>query len=72
MLTFTNTDALSVVAGNVGAGVLAGTYDFQPFPDLEKAVSDDVEWLKSHSALVGKTISGWVYEVETGRTKQIV
>lgn len=46
--------------------------DFQPFPDLEKAVQDDVAWLKSHSALLGKTISGWVYEVETGRTKHVV
>ncbi|KAM3418688.1 Carbonic anhydrase [Cercospora zeina] len=72
MLTFTNTDALSLVAKNVGAGVLAGTYDFQPFADLEKAVRDDVEWLKGHSALLGKTVSGWVYEVETGKTKQVV
>ena len=72
MLTFTNTDALSVVANNVGTGILASTFDFQPFPDLEKAVKDDVEWLKGHSALVGKTVSGWVYEVETGKTKQVV
>jgi len=73
MLTFGNADALKAVAGNVGAGVLASTYDFQPFPDLEQAVKDDVEWLKNHSALPQPvTISGWVYEVETGKAKQIV
>lgn len=60
------------MAQNVGTGLLASTYDFQPFSDLEQAVKDDVEWLKSHSALVGKTVSGWVYEVETGKVKHVV
>jgi len=73
MLTFTNTDALKVVAGNVGAGVLASTFDFQPFPDLEKGVKDDVEWLRSHSALVkGVEVSGWVYDVRTGKTSKVI
>lgn len=72
MLTFTNTDALSVVAQNSGTGVLQSTFDFQPFADLEKGVKDDVEWLKGHGALIGKTITGWVYEVETGKARQIV
>lgn len=72
MLTFTNADALGVVAKNVGTGVLASTFDFQPFPDLEQGVKDDVNWLKSNSALVGREISGWIYEVETGKTKQVV
>lgn len=73
MLTFANSDALKVVAQNVGTGVLASTYDFQPFADLEKAVRDDVEWLQSHSALIKDTaFSGWVYEVETGKAKRIV
>ncbi|KAK4506395.1 hypothetical protein PRZ48_000125 [Zasmidium cellare] len=72
MLTFTNTDALSVVAQNAGVGVLQSTYDFQPFPDLEQAVKDDVAWLNGNAALIGKTISGWVYEVETGKTRRVV
>lgn len=73
MLTFQNSDALKAVAANVGTGVLASTYDFQPFGNLEQAVRDDVEWLRSHSALPQPvTISGWVYEVETGRTRQVV
>lgn len=73
MLTFTNADALKVVAGNVGTGVLQSTYDFQPFPDLEQGVKDDASWLESNAALPKDiAISGWVYEVETGKTKQIV
>ena len=72
MLTFTNADALKAVANNVGTGVMSSTFDFQPFPDLEQAVRDDVEWLKGHSALPkGVAVSGWVYEVETGKTKSI-
>lgn len=73
MLTFQNSDALKAVAANVGTGVLASTYDFQAFGNLKQAVRDDVEWLRSHSALPQPvTISGWVYEVETGRTRQVV
>lgn len=47
--------------------------DFGPFPDLDKAVQDDVQLLKG-SKLVADSIaiSGWVYEVETGRVRQVV
>lgn len=73
MLTFTNADALKVVANNVGTGVLQSTYDFQPFPDLEQGVRDDVLWLKENGALAKDiTLSGWVYEVETGKTRQVI
>ena len=73
MLTFTNADALKVVANNVGTGIVSSTFDFQPFPDLEQAVKDDVEWLKGNGALPKDVaISGWVYEVETGKAKHIV
>ncbi|KAK3713173.1 hypothetical protein LTR37_008606 [Vermiconidia calcicola] len=73
MLTFTNADALKLVTQNAGAGILSSTFDFQPFADLEQAVKDNVAWLKEQSALVDRTnISGWVYEVETGKAKQIV
>jgi carbonic anhydrase len=42
--------------------------DFGAFPDLEASVRDDVEFLKS-SPLVLKNIpiTGWIYEVETGK-----
>lgn len=73
MLTFKNTDALAKVAQNNGLGVLAGTYDFQPFPDLEQGVREDVVWLKQHSAIVkDTTVSGWVYDVQTGTTRRVL
>jgi len=47
--------------------------DFLPFPELEKAVEEDVEFLR-RSKLVPDSvvISGWVYEVETGKTRRVV
>ena len=72
MLTFQNADALKAVASNVGTGVLSSTFDFQPFPDLEQATKDDVQWLREHSALAGKEVSGWIYDVKTGKTEQVV
>lgn len=75
MLTFTNQDAHTVVQNTLGAEAeeeLAGL-DFQPFPDLEEGVKDDVRYLKDSKAIPDSvTISGWVYEVETGRVRQVV
>jgi carbonic anhydrase len=75
MLTFKNEDAHAIVAKNLGAEAtkeLEGL-DFLPFPDLEQAVKDDVEYLKGSKAIPSNvTISGWVYEVETGKVKQVV
>lgn len=75
MLTFKNEEAHAVVEKNLGAAgqqELSGL-DFQPFPDLNKAVEDDVKYLKSSKAIPDSiTISGWVYEVETGRLNHLV
>lgn len=47
--------------------------DFGPFPQLEKAVEDDVALLKGSKLVPDSvTISGWVYEVETGRVRHVV
>ena len=73
MLTFENDDARSAVVNNSGSGALDANFDFQPFDDLEQAVENDVTWLKKQPALLqGDAISGWVYEVETGKVRQIV
>ena len=75
MLTFTNEDAFAVVEKNLGSRAkeeLAGL-DFQPFPDLEKGVQDDVEYLKASKAIPDTVIiTGWIYEVESGKVKQVV
>lgn len=47
--------------------------DFGPFPELEKAVEDDVALLRGSQLVPDDVaISGWVYEVETGEVKQVV
>jgi carbonic anhydrase len=77
MLTFQNSDAEGIVKKNLGdeaAGELkAFGSDFLAFPVLEKAVEDDVEFLKG-SKLIPDTIkiSGWVYEVESGKVRSVV
>ena len=42
--------------------------DFLEFPELEQSVKDDVNYLKeSPLVLPETTVSGWVYEVGTGK-----
>lgn len=75
MLTFANEDAHAAVSRALGATAAAeiATLDFMPFTDLEQAVRDDVEFLRKQSAVPGDVrISGWVYEVETGKARQVV
>ena len=75
MLTFSNEDAHAVVEKNLGAEgekELHGL-DFQPFGNLEQGVRDDVEFLKGSKAIPDQvTVSGWVYEVESGRVRGVV
>ncbi|CZS94446.1 related to carbonic anhydrase [Rhynchosporium agropyri] len=77
MLTFENNDAVGIVRNNLGeeaaAELAAFKGEFQAFPDLEAAVKDDVEFLKG-SKLISDSIiiSGWVYEVETGKVRTVV
>jgi carbonic anhydrase len=77
MLTFKNNDAAGIVRQNLGEDAVAelGAFggDFQSFPVLEKAVEDDVQFLKGSKVIPDKIkISGWVYEVETGKVRSVV
>lgn len=74
MLTFKNEDAYKVVEGNLGkAGAEAlGGLDFLPFSDLDDAVRDDVKYLRESKAVADDVaITGWVYEVETGKVRAV-
>jgi len=78
MLTFTNADAEGIVRQRLGEKAVEETRtayggEWLPFGDLEEAVKSDVEFLKA-SELIPKDvkISGWVYEVETGKVKSVV
>jgi carbonic anhydrase len=77
MLTFKNDDATGIVKKNLGdeavAALKAFGSDFQAFPDLDNAVKSDVELLKGSKLIPGSVkISGWVYEVETGKVRSVV
>lgn len=53
MLTFKNKDAHEVVRKNLDNAAtdeIKGL-DFQPFPDLESAVKDDIAWLQDNKAI---------------------
>ncbi|KAL8923157.1 MAG: hypothetical protein Q9172_003254 [Xanthocarpia lactea] len=75
MLKFKNEDIRAVIESELGPEALeelAGL-DFQPFPHLEDGVKDDVELLKRSKAIPDSVvISGWVYEVESGKVSQVV
>jgi carbonic anhydrase len=44
-----------------------------PFPQLEAAVEADVGFLKASKLVADEVvISGWVYEVESGKTRRVV
>jgi len=46
---------------------------FLPFPELEKSVKDDVEFLKEHPLVIADTtISGWVWDVKDGKISRVV
>lgn len=75
MLTFGNEDAHGLVKMNLGGGAAKEIegLDFLPFPDLDQAVKDDLQFLKGTETIPKDvTISGWVYEVETGKVRQVV
>ncbi|KAJ4379368.1 hypothetical protein N0V86_005413 [Didymella sp. IMI 355093] len=74
MLLFDSQTAKDLVKKNKGDAAAREVEDieFLTFADLEAKVKEDVEWLKSTATEQGIRITGWVYEVETGKARQIV
>jgi carbonic anhydrase len=71
MLTFANEDAHRILKEATGAD--ASSIDFMPFKDLEQSVRDDVEAIRRSEFIPGAiSISGFVYDVKTGRLSQVV
>jgi len=70
MLTFANEDLHKKLADE--RGVDASGVDFLPFPDLEQSVRDDVSTIKASSLLPGGIeVTGWVYDVKTGKISPV-
>ena len=60
----TNADVHAAVAGAEGV-------DFLPFADLEESVREGVRRIRATPLLAGVEATGWVYEVETGRLREV-
>lgn len=74
MVTFSNADALAVVEKNLGEAAKKECegLDFLPFGHEEEGVKDDLEFLRKSKAIPESVkISGWVYEVETGKVREV-
>lgn len=69
MLTFKNEDLhKSLKERYPAAAEEIDSIDFLPFHELENSVKDDVEYLKKHPLVLDETtITGWVYDVKTGK-----
>jgi len=71
MLTFKNEDLHSKLADERGTD--ASDIDFLPFPDLNANLREDVERIRSNPHLdPAITVSGYVYDVDTGALTEVV
>jgi carbonic anhydrase len=71
MLTFTNDELRARLRDEFGQE--AAHIDFLPFGDIEQSVRDDVEVIRDHPFIPSDIeISGFVYEVSTGRLERVV
>lgn len=69
MLTFTNDECHALLRDRAGAD--ASAIDFLPFPELEESVRDSVRRIRQSPFLQRISVSGWIYEVKTGRLTEV-
>jgi carbonic anhydrase len=70
MLTFDNATLHGICREQLGAD--ASDIDFLPFSDLEQSVRDDVAIIRSSPLIAKDTpVTGFVYDVKTGKIRQV-
>jgi carbonic anhydrase len=69
MLTFSNEDLTAMTEEDLGVDA---TGDFLPFCGREQSVRDDVETLRNADLIPDISISGAIYEVQTGELREVV
>jgi carbonic anhydrase len=70
MLTFTDAQLKQKLRDELGAETDTA---FLPFSDLEQSVRDDVATIReSRLVLRGIPVTGFIYEVKTGKLRQVV
>jgi len=71
MLTFSNEDLTAKIKEDLGVDTTGR--DFLPFSDLEQSVRDDVETLRNSDLIPDDiSISGAIYDVQTGELREVV
>jgi carbonic anhydrase len=69
LLGATNEDLRARVADSTGMQV--GEIDFLPFDDAERALIDDVRAITRDPRLAFEAVSGFLYDVRTGRLREV-
>ncbi|KAI5785449.1 carbonic anhydrase [Pyronema domesticum] len=72
MLAFTNEDLFEKLGVQSQTEEKTLPCDFLPFKDLNKAVKEDIEFLKAHKFVKSDAVSGYIYDVESGRSEKVV
>ncbi|KAJ7724907.1 carbonic anhydrase [Mycena metata] len=76
MLTFTSDYVHSVVKdaakGDADVAKRVEAINFLEFKDLEGSVKEDVAWLKNEPLILPETpVSGWIFDVKTGKVSHV-
>ena len=70
MLTFSNDQIREMLKNDTGAD--ASAIDFLPFSDLEASVREDVRTIRSSPLIPDDiTVTGFVFDVKTGRLSEV-
>jgi carbonic anhydrase len=69
MVTFHDEDVRADLAEKTGTDV---DMAFHAFPDLEENLRAQVERIRSHPWVDGSRVSGHIYEIESGRLRQVL
>ncbi|PNY23865.1 Carbonic anhydrase [Tolypocladium capitatum] len=69
MLTFSDADLRSKVRQDLGEDV--DHFSFLPFSDLKQSVVDDVSILKKSPLVLDVSITGYIYDVKTGKLEKV-
>lgn len=69
MLTFTDIDIRAKIHNDLGQK--ADDVAFLPFTDLRESVLDDIRVVKASPLVLDVPVTGYIYEVETGRIVRV-
>lgn len=69
MLTFSDTDIRNKIRNELHQN--ADHIAFLPFSDIKQSVLDDIELIKQNPLILDVPITGYIYEVESGKIVKV-